>query len=373
MRISPVYLKIIPRISILLILVPILLKTMDQAPLIQSIPRLILGGRLDIASIPILLLVSLISCVATLVIPAPSLYTLTIFFASMVTLPGLSPEGNLLASIGLYQVLLVLFVILVMDVMRSHYRGAVAPVIVYEVNRRDLVKGLFLFFALVAAIPGLVSIYIASYIFLFKLHSTSPYLSPVISFLNNNPVGSIIVASILLGVFYALVRQAMEAIIHYAIPSARVALADLSGSIDLRWVKPPLNSIRGFVLSAVITPPVYYMVREILGKVFPSLQEGQADLLPRIAVFIIGVAMFIAIWSILSRSVFNEEREPTPGDMATLVLVIAGIYAISYLAGMPPGFPASSGLDEMLGPIVAYYRDAWVVAELMARAMGVAP
>ncbi|MEM0472183.1 MAG: hypothetical protein QXX84_04745, partial [Sulfolobales archaeon] len=123
MRILKVLAEIIPRVSILSILLPILLKTIEQAPFILSIPQLILGGRLDIASIPILLLVSLISCIATLVIPSPSLYTLTLFFTSLVILPGSLSGGNLLIAIGLYQAIIVLFVILVMDVVRNHYRG----------------------------------------------------------------------------------------------------------------------------------------------------------------------------------------------------------------------------------------------------------
>ena len=157
------------------------------------------------------------------------------------------------------------------------------------------------------------------------------------------------------------------------IPSPRVALADLSRSIDLRWIKPPLSSLRGFVLSSVITPPVYYIVREALriaGLVVPS---GQEDLYSRIALGAMGLALFLTIWSILSRSMFSEEREPTPRRIAVLALVIVSIYAISYLAGVSIGFPASPSLDNMLSPLTAYYRDAWIVAELVVRAMGVAP
>ncbi|MEM2203145.1 MAG: hypothetical protein QXI22_02190 [Sulfolobales archaeon] len=374
MRILKVIAEIIPRVSILPILLPISLKTVEQAPFILSIPQLILGGRLDIASIPILLLVSLISCIATLIIPSPSLYTLTLFFTSLVILPGSLSGGNLLITVGLYQAIIVLFVILVMDVVRNHYRGVkAAPIVSYEAGLKDLVKGFSLFFALIIAIPGFVSMYIASYIFSFKLYSVSPYLSPVISFLNSNPVGSILTASILLGVFYMLTRQATEAIVSYVIPSPRVALADLSRSIDLRWIKPPLSSLRGFVLSSVITPPVYYIVREALriaGLVVPS---GQEDLYSRIALGAMGLALFLTIWSILSRSMFSEEREPTPRRIAVLALVIVSIYAISYLAGVSIGFPASPSLDNMLSPLTAYYRDAWIVAELVVRAMGVAP
>jgi len=374
LRILKVIAEIIPRVSILPILLPISLKTVEQAPFILSIPQLILGGRLDIASIPILLLVSLISCIATLIIPSPSLYTLTLFFTSLVILPGSLSGGNLLITVGLYQAIIVLFVILVMDVVRNHYRGVkAAPIVSYEAGLKDLVKGFSLFFALIIAIPGFVSMYIASYIFSFKLYSVSPYLSPVISFLNSNPVGSILTASILLGVFYMLTRQATEAIVSYVIPSPRVALADLSRSIDLRWIKPPLSSLRGFVLSSVITPPVYYIVREALriaGLVVPS---GQEDLYSRIALGAMGLALFLTIWSILSRSMFSEEREPTPRRIAVLALVIVSIYAISYLAGVSIGFPASPSLDNMLSPLTAYYRDAWIVAELVVRAMGVAP
>lgn len=374
MRILKVLAEIIPRVSILSILLPVLLKTIEQAPFILSIPQLILGGRLDIASIPILLLVSLISCIATLVIPSPSLYTLTLFFISLVILPGSLSGGNLLITVGLYQAIIVLFVILIMDVVRNHYRGVKAsPVISYEASLKDLVKGFSLFLALIVAIPGFVSMYIASYIFSFKLYSVSPYLSPVISFLNSNPVGSILMASVLLGVFYMLTRQTTEAIVSYVIPSPRVALADLSRSIDLRWIKPPLSSLRGFVLSSVITPPVYYIVREALriaGLVVPS---GQEDLYSRIALGVMGLALFLAIWSILSRSMFSEEREPTPRKIAVLALVIVSIYAVSYLAGVSIGFPASPSLDNMLSPLTAYYRDAWIVAELVVRAMGVAP
>lgn len=374
MRILKVLAEIIPRISILSILLPVLLKTIEQAPFILSIPQLILGGRLDIASIPILLIVSLISCIATLVIPSPSLYTLTLFFISLVILPGSLSGGNLLITVGLYQAIIVLFVILIMDVVRNHYRGVKAsPVISYEASLKDLVKGFSLFLALIVAIPGFVSMYIASYIFSFKLYSVSPYLSPVISFLNSNPVGSILMASVLLGVFYMLTRQTTEAIVSYVIPSPRVALADLSRSIDLRWIKPPLSSLRGFVLSSVITPPVYYIVREALriaGLVVPS---GQEDLYSRIALGVMGLALFLAIWSILSRSMFSEEREPTPRKIAVLALVIVSIYAVSYLAGVSIGFPASPSLDNMLSPLTAYYRDAWIVAELVVRAMGVAP
>jgi hypothetical protein len=374
LRILKVLAEIIPRISILSILLPVLLKTIEQAPFILSIPQLILGGRLDIASIPILLIVSLISCIATLVIPSPSLYTLTLFFISLVILPGSLSGGNLLITVGLYQAIIVLFVILIMDVVRNHYRGVKAsPVISYEASLKDLVKGFSLFLALIVAIPGFVSMYIASYIFSFKLYSVSPYLSPVISFLNSNPVGSILMASVLLGVFYMLTRQTTEAIVSYVIPSPRVALADLSRSIDLRWIKPPLSSLRGFVLSSVITPPVYYIVREALriaGLVVPS---GQEDLYSRIALGVMGLALFLAIWSILSRSMFSEEREPTPRKIAVLALVIVSIYAVSYLAGVSIGFPASPSLDNMLSPLTAYYRDAWIVAELVVRAMGVAP
>jgi len=170
-----------------------------------------------------------------------------------------------------------------------------------------------------------------------------------------------------------LPRQPTVAIVSYVIPSPRVALADLSRSIDLRWIKPPLSSLRGFVLSSVITPPVYYIVREALriaGLVVPS---GQEDLYSRIALGVMGLALFLAIWSILSRSMFSEEREPTPRRIAVLVLVIISIYAVSYLAGISIGFPASPSLDSMLSPLTAYYRDAWIVAELVIRAMGVAP
>ncbi|HWQ16322.1 MAG TPA: hypothetical protein VNL13_00625 [Sulfolobales archaeon] len=374
MRILKILVEIIPRVSILSILLPISLKTAEQAPFILSIPQLVLGGRLDIASIPILLLVSLISCIATFIVPSPSLYTLTLFFTSLVILPGSFSGGNLLTTVGLYQAIFVLFVILVMDVVRNHYRGGAAtPVISYEASLKDLVKGFSLFLALIIAVPCVVSIYIASYIFSFKLYSASPYLSTVISFLNSNPVGSILVASVLLGVFYMLTRQAIEAIISYVIPSPRVALTDLSRSIDLRWIKPPLSSLRGFILSSVITPPVYYIVREALRIAGLVVQSGQEDLYSRIALGVIGLAMFLAIWSILSRSMFSEEREPTPRRIAVLVLIMISIYVISYLAGVSLGFPASPSLDNMLSPLTAYYRDAWIVAELVVRAMGVAP
>lgn len=374
MRISGILVAIIPRASILAILVPLFLKTTSYASLVSAIPQLILSGRLDIASIPILLIVSLISCIATLAIPSPSLYTLTIFFASMVALPEPYVRSNLLISIGLYQALAVLFVILIADVLRNHYRGSLQPPITsYEFSRGNAAKGFFVFIAAFIAIPGLVSAYIASYIFFFKLSSASPYVAPLLSFLNGNPVGLILMASIFLGVFYVLTRQAMEVVALYAIPSSRIALEDLSRSVDLKWVRPPLGSFRGFVLSAVITPPIYYIVREVLRIAGIVFQSEQPDLYSRAALWIIGLALFIAIWGALSRSIFSEEREPTPIGIVGLVIVIASVYAISYVAGVSLGFPASSSLDRVLSPIATYYRDAWVVAELVVRAVGAAP
>ncbi len=374
MRNSRILVEIIPRASILAILVPLLLKTASYAPLVSAVPQLILSGRLDIASIPILLIVSLISCIATLAIPSPSLYTLTIFFASMVALPEPYLRSNLLTSIGLYQALAVLFVILITDVLRNHYRGSMpAPIISYEFSWRNAAKGFFVLIAAFTIIPGLVSVYIASYIFLFKLSSASPYVAPLLSFLNNNPIGLILMASILLGVFYVLARQAIEAAALYAIPSSRIALTDLSRSVDLKWVRPPLGFFRGFVLSAVITPPIYYIVREVLRIAGIAFQNEQEDLYSRAALWIIGLALFIAIWGVLSRSIFSEEREPTLKSIASLIIVIASLYIVSYAAGISLGFPASSSLDRVLSPIATYYRDAWVVTELVVRAMGAAP
>lgn len=373
MRGFKILIEIIPRISILPILAPILLETINRMPLILSIPRLIIEGRLDIASIPVLLIISLITCIATLAIPYPSLYTLTIFFTSLVTAPVPSPRGSLFASIGLLQIMIALFVILVSDVVRNHYRGLAArPVIDYEGDRGNTIKGSFLFLAITIAIPGLVSIYISSYIFLFKLNSASPYLSPVLSFLNNNPAGSVLLASILLGAFYMLARQAIDAIIPYMAPSPKVALTDLSRSAEMRWVRPPLGSMRGFVLSAVITPPIYYIVAEVL-RIAGLARNMQEDLYSRAALWAIGMIIFIVIWSILSRSIFSEEKEPTLRGTAILIITIVGIYTVSYIAGASLGFPASSSLDAMLNPLIAYYRDAWIVAELVMRAIGAAP
>lgn len=373
MRGFRILVEIIPRSSILAILVPMILKTSSYVSLISAVPQLVLSSRLDIASIPILFMVSLISCIATLAVPSPSLYTLTIFFASMVTLPEPSPRSNLLISIGLYQAIAVLFVILVMDVLRNHYKGSVpAPIVSYESSGKDIAKGSFALLAIIMIVPGLVSVYIASYIFLFKLSSASPYVSPLLSFLNN-PVGSILMASILLGVFYVLVRNAIDAIATYVMPSPRIAIADLSRSVDLRWVRPPLGSMRGFVLSAVITPPIYYIVKEVLGIAGLAIQNEQTDLYSRAALWIIGLGLFIAIWGVLSRSIFSEEREPTLKGIAGLVIVIVCVYAVSYIAGISLGFPASSSLDRVLSPLAAYYRDAWIVTELVIRAMGAAP
>lgn len=366
--------EIVPRVLILSILVPILLEIVNRMPLILSLPQLLTEGRIDMASLPILLIITLTTCITALILPHPSLYALTIFFISLTTPLLPSPRGDLFASIGPFQVLAILFVFLVSDVVKNHYNRKVVakPVISYDCKKKDIISGSFLFLIAIIAIPGLVSAYIASYIFLFKFKSSSPYLSPILSFLNNNPVGSILLASILLGAFYVLARQAIEAMISYMISSPKIVLTDLSRSIEVRWIRPPLGSMRGFILSAVIAPPIYYMIVKVLRIAEPT-QSMQEDLYLRMALWVIGILIFIAIWSIFSKSVFSEEREPTLRGIAILIITIASIYVASYIVNTSPGFPGSSSLDDMLNPLVTYYRDAWIVAELVMRAIGAAP
>jgi hypothetical protein len=354
-------LELIPRISVLLILTPILINIGSYIALLYSLPA-IASKSLDLASRPILIMVSIITGVAALINPSPSLYALLIFFIAL-------SDPRVLVSIGISTAIFALAAILMADSVRGLERLSGSSYVSIESRARSSILGFSIAIALLVGIPLLISLYIASFISAYKIQSTSPYLAPIASFLSTNPAGSIIMASILLAVFYMIARLALDVIVLYIAPSPRVAIADLSSAAKISWVRPPLGFLRGFILSSIVSPPLYYILREILAGLGLMVLESSWEMYGRIISGAIGLAIFIAIWSLLSRGFFSEERDPSLRGSIYLSVFIMVVYVASlYISSR-----SSAGFDGVLSPIAEYYRDIWVVLELIIRAIGASP
>jgi len=366
-RATRIVLEILPRISVLIILTPILININLYAILITRIPLLISRGALDIASYPLLIFVSILSGLLTLVYPSPSILTLTIFFMVLA-------DPRFVLALGIYTVIVIFFIVLISDAIRNIYRKLEgSPVVDIRSALRDTILGSLALFLVTIVSPLIVSLLVASYIFSFKLHTQSPYLAPIVSFLNNNPAGSIVMTSILLAVFYILSRYAIEISILYTMPNPRIALTELSSVANISWIKPSLGFLRGFIVSAIITPPIYYMFRGFLASLAPYPSESM-DLVRSVLFSLVGIALFAIIWSIVSRGLFTEEREPGIKGVIYLVTIIALIYTLSMTLDMSPWSSQSqNSLDSFLAPVAQYYKDLWIMAELLIRAMGGAP
>lgn len=361
MRASRLALELIPRILVLLILTPILININSYTALLYSLPA-IASRSLDLASRPILLIVSIITGVVAIINPSPSLYALLIFFIAL-------SQPGILVSIGMSTAIFALAVILMADSVRGLERLSRGSYVSIESRARSSILGFSITIALLIGIPLLASLYIASFISIFKIQSTNPYLAPIASFLSTNPVGSIIIASILLAVFYMIARLALDVIVLYIAPSPRVAIADLSSAAKISWVRPPLGFLRGFILSSIVSPPLYYILREFLADLGIMVLDSSWDIYGRIISGAIGLAIFIAVWSLLSRGFFNEERDPSLRGAIYLSVFILVIYLSSlYISSR-----SSAGFDGLLSPITEYYRDIWVVLELIIRAIGASP
>ncbi|MEM4970501.1 MAG: hypothetical protein QXE01_04530 [Sulfolobales archaeon] len=366
MRPARVVIEILPRVSVLVILIPILLNINVYVSLLARIPLLISRGSLDLASYPMLILVSILSGLIALVFPSPSMFTLTIFFIALA-------DPRLILSLGIHTIIIAFFIVLASDVMRNIYRGSEEALIHITQDPRSSLIGFSTLFTAIIALPLLISLLIASYIFSFKLHTQSPYLAPVASFLNNNPVGSIIMASIMLAIFYILSRYAVEISLLYAIPNPKLAISELSSVANISWIRPSLGFLRGFIVSALITPPIYYMIREILASLGTEV-GGSGDLMSSIMLTLFGLLLFALIWALVSRGLFTEEREPSIRGIIYLISIIAVIYILSLILGVSLwGSGSQKSLDTLLAPITQYYRDLWVLAELIIRAIGGAP
>ncbi len=366
MRPTRAVIEILPRVSILIILVPILLNINVYVSLLAKIPLLISRGSLDLASYPLLIFVSMLSGLATIISPSPSMFTLTIFFIALA-------DPRLIISLGIYTIIIAFSIMLASDVVRNIYRGSEEALIYINQSPRSLAIGLSAFFIVYIAFPLLMSLLIASYIFSFKLHTQSPYLAPITSFLNNNPAGSIVMVSIMLAVFYVLSRYAVEISLLYAMPNPRLAISELSSVANVSWVRPSLGFLRGFIVSAFITPPIYHMIRRILASLGVGIEDS-GDLIASIMIGLLGLVLFALIWALVSRGLFTEEREPSIRGIIYLASITAIIYVISLILGasLLTSQPQRS-LDTLLAPIAQYYRDLWIMAELVIRAVGGAP
>lgn len=361
MRTSRIALELIPRIMVLLILTPILINIGGYIALLYSLPA-IASRSLDLASRPIMIMVTIVTGVAAIINPSPSLYALLIFFIAL-------SEPRILVSIGVSTAILALAAILIADSVRGLERLSRGSYVSIESRARSSILGFSITIALLVVIPLLASLYIAVFISTFKIQSASPYLAPIASFLSTNPAGSIIMASILLAVFYMIARLAIDVVVLYIAPSPRVAIADLSSAAKISWVRPPLGFLRGFILSSIVSPPLYYTLREVLADLGIVVLESSWDIYGRIISGAIGLAIFIAVWSLLSRGFFNEERDPSLRGAIYLGVFILAIYVASlYISSR-----SSAGFDGLLSPIVEYYRDIWVVLELIIRAIGASP
>ncbi len=366
MRPTRVVIEVLPRVSILIILIPILLNIDVYVSLLARIPLLISRGSLDLASYPLLILASMLSGLASMISPSPSMFTLTIFFIALA-------DPKLIIYLGIYTIIIAFFITLISDAVRNIYRGSEEALIYVNQNPRSSAIGFSAFFIVYIAFPLLMSLLIASYIFSFKLHTQSPYLAPITSFLNNNPAGSIVMASIILAVFYVLSRYATEISLLYAMPNPRLAVSELSSVANVSWVRPSLGFLRGFIVSALITPPIYYMIRGILAYLGMGIEDS-GDLIASIMIGLLGFVLFALIWALVSRGLFTEEREPSTRGIIYLASITAIIYVLSLILGASLWNPQSQrSLDTLLAPIAQYYRDLWIMAELIIRAVGGAP
>jgi len=355
----------LPRVSVAVLLLPILMNIGPYTALLSRLPALIARGSLDIASYPILVFASLATGSAALISPSPSMFTLAVFFMALA-------DPRLILSLGPYTLVMSLFIVLVSDVVRSIYKGSSAFSLDLEHRVGTTARGFAVLSIALVAAPALFSALASSYIFSFKLRTQSPYLEPVASFLNSNPAGSIALASIILAAFYAIARYAVEVSILYALPSPRLAAAELSTAASMTWIRPSLGFLRGFIASALMTPPIYFIVRSAIERLGAWGSPG--DLATSIAQGALGLALFALIWAIASRGLFTEEREPSARGIAYLAIAAVAIYALSAAIGYPTlGSTSQGGLDALLAPAFQYYRDLWVMAELLVRAMGGAP
>jgi len=360
--------EILPRISVLIVILPLLININVYAALLSRVPAIIARGGLDIASYPLLIFASLVTGVAAFISPSPSMLALAIFFMALA-------DPRLLLASGLYSLIISLSIVLLADVVRGIYKSSGGFSIELEHNIRTTIKGFTALALVMLAVPALFSALVASYIFSFKLYAQSPYVEPIASFLNSNPAGSIVLASIILAVFYVIARHAVEVSILYAIPSPRLAVAELSTVARIAWVRPSLGFLRGFIASALMTPPIYYIVRAAVEKL--GVWGGSpSDIGASIAQGGLGVALFAVVWAIASRGLFTEEREPGIRGIAYIASAAAAVYVLSVAAGYPllgPGTLGSGSLDRFLAPVTQYYKDLWVMAELLIRAVGGAP
>jgi len=365
MKPARLVLEAVPRISVAILILPLLLNIGVYYALVARLPALIARGSLDIASYPILVLASLATGFAALASPSPSMFTLTVFFMALA-------DPRLLLSLGPYTLITSLLIVLISDVVRSIYRGSEEAYVGLEHRPRASATGFAALAVALAAAPALFSAIASSYIFAFKLHTQSPYLEPVASFLNSNPAGSIALASIILAAFYAIARYAVDVSIIYALPSPRLASMELSTSASATWIRPSLGFLRGFIASALITPPIYYIARGAVERL--GIWGTGGDVAAGIAQGFMGIALFAIVWAIAYRGLFTEEREPSARGIAYMASAAAIIYAVSAGIGHPLiGSTPQGDLDAFLAPIARYYRDLWVMAELLIRAIGGAP
>jgi hypothetical protein len=115
------------------------------------------------------------------------------------------------------------------------------------------------------------------------------------------------------------------------------------------------------------------MIRRILASLGVGIEDS-GDLIASIMIGLLGLVLFALIWASVSRGLFTEEREPSIRGIIYLASITAIIYVISLILGasLLTSQPQRS-LDTLLAPIAQYYRDLWIMAELVIRAVGGAP